>query len=56
MSKPHVYNMPSGVPFLPSLAMGLREIYSDRLQDVLILLPTRSPILTLKNRLLNPGN
>jgi len=49
MSKPHVYNMPSGVPFLPSLAMGLREIYSDRLQDALILLPTRRAVRALGN-------
>jgi len=49
VSKPHVYNMPSGVPFLPSLAMGLREIYADRLQDALILLPTRRAVRALGN-------
>ena len=41
--------MPSGTPFLPSLAMGLREIYKDRLQDALILLPTRRAVRALGN-------
>lgn len=33
--------MPSGVPFLRSLARGLSEQLGDRLQDSLILVPTR---------------
>ena len=49
MSKPHVYNMPSGVPFLPSLALGLKDIYKERLQDCLILLPTRRAVRALGN-------
>ncbi len=36
-----VFNMPSGVPFLRSLAHGLTEVYGERLQDGLVLLPTR---------------
>ncbi|MEL6688282.1 MAG: PD-(D/E)XK nuclease family protein [Pseudomonadota bacterium] len=36
-----VYNMPSGVPFLRSLAKGLHAHYGDALQDGLVLLPTR---------------
>lgn len=36
-----VYNMPSGVPFLRSLAHGLQDHFGDSLQDGLILLPTR---------------
>ncbi|MEM9600911.1 MAG: double-strand break repair protein AddB, partial [Pseudomonadota bacterium] len=36
-----VYNMPSGVPFLRSLACGLQAHYGDDLQNGLILLPTR---------------
>jgi len=39
--------MPSGVPFLPSLAKGLREIYGERLNDALILLPTRRAVRAL---------
>ena len=38
---PTVYNMPSGVPFLRSLAHGLTEAHGERLRDGLILLPTR---------------
>ena len=49
MTKPHVFNMPSGVDFLPSLAMGLRDIYGERLQDCLILLPTRRAVRALGN-------
>jgi len=44
MAEPTVFNMPSGVPFLPSLAKGLRDIYGDRLNDALILLPTRRAV------------
>ena len=36
-----VYNMPSGVPFLRSLAHGLTELHGERLKDGLILVPTR---------------
>lgn len=36
-----VYNMPSGVPFLRSLAHGLQAHYGDALQNGLVLLPTR---------------
>jgi len=39
--------MPSGVAFLPSLAKGLREIYGERLNDALILLPTRRAVRAL---------
>lgn len=49
MSKRHVYNMPSGVPFLPSLALGLKDIYKERLSDCLILLPTRRAVRALGN-------
>ena len=49
MFKPHVYNMPSGAAFLPSLAMGLRDIYGERLQEALILLPTRRAVRALGN-------
>ena len=44
MSAPHVYNMPSGVPFLDMLAKGLRRRYGDELQSGLILLPTRRAV------------
>ena len=44
MSAPHVYNMPSGVPFLDRLAKGLRRRYGDELQSGLILLPTRRAV------------
>lgn len=47
MAEPTVYNMPSGVPFLPSLAKGLREIFGERLNDALILLPTRRAVRAL---------
>ncbi|MGJ8559306.1 MAG: PD-(D/E)XK nuclease family protein [Litorimonas sp.] len=36
-----VYNMPSGVPFLRSLAHGLQTHFGDDLQNGLVLLPTR---------------
>ena len=39
--------MPSGAAFLPSLAAGLREIYGERLNDALILLPTRRAVRAL---------
>jgi ATP-dependent helicase/nuclease subunit B len=44
MIGPQVYNMPSGVPFLTSLAEGLRGFFPDDLQDALILLPTRRAV------------
>ena len=44
MSAPHVYNMPSGVPFLEMLAKGLRKRFGDDLQSGLILLPTRRAV------------
>ena len=44
MAEPTVFNMPSGVPFLPFLAKGLRDIYGERLNDALILLPTRRAV------------
>ena len=47
MDKPTVFNMPSGVPFLPFLAKGLREIYGERLSKALILLPTRRAVRAL---------
>ena len=40
MRSPNVFNMPSGVAFLPALARGLKDIYGERLEDALILLPT----------------
>jgi len=39
--------MPAGVPFLPALAQGLMEHYGERLQDALILLPTRRAVRAL---------
>ena len=47
MAEPTVFNMPSGVAFLSSLAKGLREIYGERLNDALILLPTRRAVRAL---------
>ena len=44
MSAPHVYNMPSGVPFLDNLAKGLRIRFGEELQSGLILLPTRRAV------------
>jgi len=44
VSGPHVYNMPSGVPFLEELAKGLRNHFGDDLQSGLILLPTRRAV------------
>ncbi len=44
MSHPSVYNMPSGVPFLETLAHGLRRRFGDDLQSGLILLPTRRAV------------
>ena len=41
---PNLVNMPSGLPFLTSLAKGLREKYGDELQSALILLPTRRAV------------
>ena len=47
MVSPNVYNMPSGVAFLPALARGLKDIYRDRLEEALILLPTRRAVRAL---------
>ncbi len=44
MSVPHVYSMPSGLPFLQTLAIGLRRHFGDELQSGLILLPTRRAV------------
>lgn len=44
MSAPSVYNMPSGVPFLETLARGLRRRFGEELQSGLILLPTRRAV------------
>ena len=44
MSEPHVYNMPSGVPFLQMLAKGLRKKFGGDIQSGLILLPTRRAV------------
>ncbi len=41
---PNVVNMPSGLPFLTTLAAGLRERFGDELQSGLILLPTRRAV------------
>ena len=49
MSDPHVYNMPSGVPFLQMLAKGLRKRFGDDLQSGLILLPTRRAVRGLSD-------
>ncbi|WP_409432382.1 PD-(D/E)XK nuclease family protein [Litorimonas sp. RW-G-Af-16] len=47
----HVYNMPSGVPFLQYLAEGLSAHYGDALQDALILLPTRRAVQGMRDAL-----
>lgn len=41
---PHVFNMPSGVPFLTTLATGLQARFGESLQSGLILLPTRRAV------------
>jgi len=56
MSTPKIYNMPSGVPFLPSLAQGLKAIHGDRLQDALILLPTRRAVRALGDAFVSEGS
>ena len=42
-----VYNMPSGVPFLRSLAAGLVQRWGDKLPQVLVFLPTRRAVRAL---------
>ncbi len=44
---PNVYNMPSGIPFLPTLAAGLKDTLGERLCEALILLPTRRAVRQL---------
>lgn len=44
MSLNGVFNMPSGVPFLGSLALGLKAELGDDLSRALILLPTRRAV------------
>lgn len=39
-----VFTMPSGVPFLQTLAQQLTDQYGDRLSEALILLPTRRAV------------
>jgi len=41
---PNVVNMPSGLPFLTTLAAGLRDRFGEDLQSGLILLPTRRAV------------
>jgi len=55
MRQPTVFNMPSGVPFLPSLAKGLKAIHGDRLQEALILLPTRRAVRVLGEAFVGEG-
>lgn len=47
MTNPNVYTMPSGVPFLPALAAGLKDRLGETLNDALILLPTRRAVRQL---------
>ena len=47
MSKLPVYNMPSGAPFLRSLAAGLVERLGDDLSRALVFLPTRRAVRAL---------
>ena len=47
MRSPNVFNMPSGTAFLPALARGLKDIFGDRLEEALILLPTRRAVRAL---------
>ncbi len=47
MGKPSIYTMPSGVPFLPALAAGLRERLGAEFSQALILLPTRRAVRQL---------
>jgi len=47
MEKLPVYNMPSGVPFLRSLAAGLVERLGDDLPRALVFLPTRRAVRAL---------
>lgn len=44
MSLQGVYNMPSGVPFLQSLAEGLMTEFGEDISQALILLPTRRAV------------
>ena len=46
-SKPHVYTMPSGEPFLRNLAKGLHASLGSELPKALILLPTRRAVRAL---------
>lgn len=46
-----VYTMPAGVPFLPTLARGLRAALGDQLSNALILLPTRRAVRELGDAL-----
>ena len=49
MSELPVYNMPSGAPFLRSLAAGLVERLGDELPRALVFLPTRRAVRALGN-------
>ena len=49
VSKLPVYNMPSGVPFLRSLAKGLIETLGEDLPRALVFLPTRRAVRGLGN-------
>jgi ATP-dependent helicase/nuclease subunit B len=47
MSLQGVYNMPSGLPFLHSLAKGIKQNFGQDLSRALILLPTRRAVRTI---------
>jgi len=47
MSLNGVFNMPSGLPFLASLAKGLKAEFKEDLSKALILLPTRRAVRAL---------
>ena len=55
MDRPNVYTIPGGVDFLAALAEGLKDRLGDRLQDALILLPTRRAIRELGQYLARDG-
>jgi len=56
VSADNIFNMPSGVPFLPALATGLKAMFPDSLQNGLILLPTRRAVRSLGAAFVTKGS
>ncbi|MBC6412358.1 MAG: double-strand break repair protein AddB, partial [Hyphomonadaceae bacterium] len=55
MASINIFNIPASVPFLPTLAEGLKATYGEHLKDALVFLPTRRAARQLGDLLADEG-